>query len=220
MRRSGTASLGTATTLLFVGAVAAFGAACGDLLVESLSNHGFFGPGQFTDGSNVDIAPIGIVGSALLLSCLLFRVRQTLAYRAGARHRRDLTAALAPRAIALMLPMILGVQVGVLWMMETAEQYLVIGHGLGGTVWLGGPPAASLCIHTAICLVATVATRRLLSVLEPRAVRLIAMLFTSAAFPPGTAPAVAWPMRVPRNSRRSLLTEIAKRGPPAALDRV
>jgi hypothetical protein len=203
--------------LLFVGAVAAFAAACGDLLVESLSNHGFFGPGRFTDGSNLDIAPIAVVGSALLLACLLFRVRRALARGAPARCRLDLTAALAPIAIARMLPAILVLQLGLLWAMETAEQYLVIGRGLGGTIWLGGPIAASLLLHATICLVVTTLTRRLLCVLEPRAVQLVRRLLASTAFPPDAAVVVVRARRPLSLPRRWLLQEIAKRGPPVAL---
>jgi hypothetical protein len=215
MRRYRAASPGiAATSLLFVGAVATCAAACGDLLVESLSNHGFFGPGRFTDGSNVDIAPVGIVGSALLLGCLLFLVRHKLAGNTGTQYRRSLTAVLAPLTVAWMLPVILFLQIVLLWTMETSEQYLVIGHGLGGTIWLGAPTGASLLLHAAICLIVTFATRRLLSFLEPRAVRIIRRLLALTAFAPEAAIAVAGRPVLPRNPRESLLQGIAKRGPP------
>jgi len=186
--------------LLFSIAVATLAAALGDLLVESLSNHGAFGPGRFTDGSNADIAPIGIAGSTLLLGCLFFRVRRALACCGAAQYRRELTAALAPLPLARTLPLILLLQIVLLWAMETAEQYLVVGHGFGGTIWLGGPTAISLFLHAAICLIVATATRNLLLVLEPRAVRLIRRLLTSTAFPPHAAVAVAWtagPARCP-----------------------
>jgi branched-subunit amino acid transport protein len=206
-----------AAQLLFGAAVAALAAALGDLFVESLSNHGAFGPGRFTDGSNADIAPIGIAGSALLLGCLFFHVRRALARDAAAQYRRELTAALAPLTIARMLPLIFLLQIVLLWTMETAEQYVVVGHGFGGTIWLGGPTVASLLLHAMICSIVTFVTRRLLFVLEPRAVRLIRRLLTSTAFPPDAAVATAWTPSLPGSPRRSLLTEVAKRGPPAAL---
>jgi hypothetical protein len=207
----------TRIQLLYGIAVAALAAALGDLFVESLSNHGVFGLGHYTDGSNADIAPIGTAGSVLLLGCLFFHVRRALALSAGAQYRRELATALAPRTIARMLPLILLLQIVVLWAMETAEQYLVVGHGLGGTIWLGGPTAASLLLHAAICFTVAIATRRLLLILEPRAVRLFRKLLTLTAFAADAPTAVTWAASPPRSPRRSLLAEFAKRGPPASL---
>jgi hypothetical protein len=206
--------------LLFGIAVAALAAALGDLFVETLSNHGIFGPGHFTDGSNADVAPVGVVGSLLLLVCLLLRVRYALTASGRARYRHDLMAALSASSTAQMLPAILCLQIALLWIMETAEQYLVIGHGFGGTIWLGGPVAASLLIHAAICSIVVFAMRGLVSMLEPRALQLVRTLLASTAFPPRTAVGLATTVRAPRAVRWSVLREIAKRGPPAALLRV
>ena len=46
-----------------------------------------------------------------------------------------------------MLPAILTMQMLALFMMETTEQFVVFGHPLGGTIWLGGPVIVSLAIH-------------------------------------------------------------------------
>lgn len=119
-------------------AAAVIAAAVADPLVEGLSNAGFFGPGNFTDHSNLDVLP-GIIAGVLLLGIsLTLRVRRELGRAAG--------EALRANGMRL-LPVILPLQIGVLFTMETTEQLVVSGHTLGGTVWLGGPVWLSLAVH-------------------------------------------------------------------------
>jgi hypothetical protein len=113
-------------------------AAIADPLVESVSNAGWFGPGTFTDHSNLDVLPALLCGAVLLVCYLTLRVRRDLVQASG--------EALQTRGHRL-LPFIVAVQMGVLFAMETLEQIVVAGHIMGGAIWLGGPIWFSLCVH-------------------------------------------------------------------------
>lgn len=159
----------------FVVAVAAIAAAWADLLVEALANHGTFGRASFTDGSNADVVPVVCLGTVFLLRFLYLRVRRAL--RAGtsrtpASRLHDLT----PGAVIRLLPAVFAVQIAALWTMETIEQFVIVGHGFGGTIWLGGPTVLSLIVHAALCVTTAFGARSVLRALEPRAVRLIRAL--------------------------------------------
>jgi hypothetical protein len=105
----------------------------------------------------------------------------------------------------------------VLFFMETLEQRLVLGRFLGGTIWLGAPTAASLALHAVTCILVALLGLAAVRFLEPRAVRLIRTLLASAAFPLNVPVAgVRWTCPE-RQSRSTLLHEVAKRGPPAHL---
>jgi uncharacterized protein YacL len=193
---------------LFGLAVAAVSAALGDIVVESLSNHAVFGPGHFTDGSTVDVVPAAIIGFVFFGAFLWRRVRDAL---------RKISAMISSRTIARMLPAIFAMHMLLLFFMETLEQWLVLGRFLGGTIWLGGPTTASLALHVVICIPVALLGLAAARFLEPRAVRLIRTLLASAAFPV-TAPVVRVRSTCPeRQSRWTLLHEVAKRGPPAHL---
>ena len=202
----------------FVVAVAAIAAALADLLIEGLSNHGAFGRGAFTDGSNAVNGPVAVLGAIFLLRFLYLRARRAL--RAGddapaaPGSGRDLTLA----ALAWRIGAIFAVQIAALWTMETFEQFAVFGHGFGGTVWLGGPTALSLAMHAVVCVVTVLSARALLRALEPRALRLLRALLALLGavgddsrphFSPGLAPVVVLPYFV--------LCRIGVRAPPAAV---
>jgi hypothetical protein len=191
----------------FAVAVAAVSAALGDIVVESLSNHGFFGPGHFTDGSTVDVAPAAIVGLLFFGAFLWRRVRAAM---------RKISAAISTRAVARMLPAIFAAHMLLLFVMETLEQRLVLGRFLGGTIWLGAPIATSIALHVLICVLVAFLGLAAVRFLEPRAVRLIRTLLESAAFPLSAPVVGVRSARPERLSRWTLLHEVAKRGPPAA----
>jgi hypothetical protein len=192
---------------LFGVAVAALAAALGDLLVEGLSNHGVFGPGHVTDGSSIDIAPETVAGVFLLAAFVWRRVRRGL---------REFSAAITGRMILRLLPAIFAVQIVLLFMMETAEQRIVAGHFMGGTIWLGGPVIISLTLHATICAIVAVIALASVRFLEPRALRLIRTLLAAIVFPPSAPVVVVRSARTVPVTRWMIHHEVAKRGPPAA----
>jgi hypothetical protein len=124
-------------------AVAVIAAAVADPIVEFASNAGWFGPGNFTDRSNLDVFPALVVGLGALALYLIGRAPAILAGTA------------LPRRLVSLVPAIFVLQIAVLYVMETAEQFIVGGHTLGPVVWLGGPITASLAIHAALCVTVT-----------------------------------------------------------------
>lgn len=154
--------------VLFCATVAVLAAAMADPLVERASNAGFFGPGTFTDNSNLDVVPALCVGAIFILATALLRARSTLSLRLKAAGN-----AMTPASLARMLPAIFTLQIAVLFGMETVEQYAVYGHGLGGTIWLGGPVAVSLAIHALVCLCAAVLVARTMKSIAHSVVRLV-----------------------------------------------
>jgi hypothetical protein len=143
-----------ALRLWFCLAVAIIGAAIADPMVESASNAGWFGPGNFTDHSTADVIPALLLGCLAVLAYLGLRVRAALTGVSGSRE--DLlraTGQALDSGLERLLPRAFALQILVLYAMETAEQYIVWGHGLGPTIWLGAPALISLAAHAAVCVV-------------------------------------------------------------------
>lgn len=136
-------------TAVFCLAAAVVAAAAIDPGVEWMANNGLFGPGQFTDHSNLDVIPALLVG-------LFF----SAAFVAGIVRR--FAQVVDTGSIVKLAPAIFVVQLAVLWSMETVEQIVVIGRPMGGTIWLGGPAVVSLALHAAGCLGFTWLLARLL----------------------------------------------------------
>jgi hypothetical protein len=191
-------------------AVAIVAAAVADPCVEAISNAGFFGPGPYTDRSNLDVVPALFVGMLCVLTYFVLRVRRELA--------RVSDEAIRQRGGRLLV-CAYGVQLGVLAAMETLEQILVYGHTLGGTVWLGGPVWFALAIHACVCLAVACGLGILLRTCARRTVRaihLIAALIERSMHPPVPIAVRAWER--PRVLRMApVRCRIGNRAPPAAI---
>lgn len=141
---------------VFHGSAALMAAAAMDPIVERMSNSGVFGPGSFTDHSNVDVLPALCVGLSLCVLAVALFVRRTIT---GAEYPpmwlREYANFLRARSLMRMLPSIFVLQLVALFAMETLEQFAVGGRILGPMIWLGGPIAASLLLHSVSCVVAT-----------------------------------------------------------------
>jgi hypothetical protein len=163
--------------LCFCLAVAIIAAAVADVAVEAASNAGWFGPGNFTDRSDLDVIPALVVGCAFVVLYVTLRVRSLLAgFQGNVRAALRLSnEALGYRVLA-MLPAILALQIVVLFSMETAEQLVVWGHVLGGTIWLGGPLVASLTAHAAACVAMGLLIARAIRSLATAALHVIRLL--------------------------------------------
>jgi hypothetical protein len=207
----------TLTQSLFGIAVAALAAAFASPLVELLSNRGVFGHGRFTDGSNADVLPVTLAGLVLLAGFLAVRIRHRYSGLAGTQRRHALAASLSMRGLLRMLPLVFVAQIGLLWAMETIEQHAVLGHGLGPTIWLGGPAAASLTIHALFCVGAALLARRILIVVEPRAMRIVRAILALlvGALQPPARPMQCYRFELPAAMLSPVLRHIGKRGPPA-----
>jgi hypothetical protein len=160
-------------------AVAVVAAAIADPIVEAASNAGLFGPGNFTDHSNLDVGPALLTGIVFALCYLVMRATSALSFRPSLATNALLASHRALQAgLPKLLPLAFGVQIGVLYIMETAEQYSVYGHLLGGTVWLGAPIFVSLAVHAAFCALTGIAIARAVRSLAEVTLRIIRAFVT------------------------------------------
>lgn len=200
----------------FCTAIAVIAAAIADPVVEFASNAGWFGSGLFTDHSNLDVAPALIIGVLLLAAHLVLKAQAALASGNGRDRNfwREARLALDSRVWRL-IPVIFGLQMLTLYSMETAEQFLVWGHSLGATVWLGGPLPVSLTVHAIICVAVAVTIARWLRKLTATTLRLIQLIRALATFRPQPA-SIASRRHDSISFRRStpLLCQIGERAPP------
>lgn len=198
-------------------AIAVVAAAIADPLVEFASNAGWFGAGLFTDHSNLDVAPALLVGAVLVAAHCVFKAQAILANRSG--HKHDLWRQ-ADRALGSgvwrLVPAIFGLQMLTLYAMETVEQWVVWGHPLGATIWLGGPLPVSLTIHAIICVAAAITIARWVRALTATTVRFIRLIRALVTFALQPAGSVASRMRDATSFRRStpVLCRIGERAPP------
>ena len=154
---------------LFAVAAAVSGAALMDPLVEALSNAHLFGPGVYTDRSNADVIPALAVGAVLLAIFVVLGVARMLRHEtAMQRWLRASTEYLDPVSIRCLLPAIFALQLGVLFTMETLEQWFVWGHVLGGMLWIGAPLIIGLLLHACGCVVVSITLSRVSRILAKR----------------------------------------------------
>ncbi len=201
----------------FCTAIAVIAAAIADPLVESASNAGWFGPGLFTDHSNLDVAPVLLAGVLLLAAHFVLKARAALANGNGRDHDLWHQAGYAlGSGVWRLLPAIFGLQMLTLYAMETAEQYAVWGHSLGPTIWLGGPLPVSLAVHAIICVAVAVTIARWVRALTATTLRFIRLIRALATFAPQPAGSVATRTRDAVNFRRPapVLCRIGERAPP------
>ncbi|MBV8750518.1 MAG: hypothetical protein JO103_12490 [Candidatus Eremiobacteraeota bacterium] len=196
--------------LLFCLAAAVAAAALTDPLVEGASNAGWFGSGNFTDRSTLDVVPTLLVGALLAAFYVAVSARPLLSARV--RAVRDVAA----RPLAPLLPAIFALQLVVLFAIETVEQVVVYGHPLGGAIWLGGPIVIALATHAVACVVLTVLVARALRALTSVAVRIACRVLAvrgvralDALFAVRLAPAAALVRRP-----HPLAARAGKRAPP------
>jgi hypothetical protein len=161
-------------------AAALVAASIADPVIEFASNHGAFGAGSFTDHSNGDVFPALGAGLALVAVSIALRVRRVFV-------RSNVREYLQPSALWPLLPYVFAAQIAALYVMETAEQYAVAGHALGGSVWLGGPAPVSLALHALCCVLTTLLLGRLARHLARSAVTLVAHIIAAIAVVPRAA---------------------------------
>jgi hypothetical protein len=152
----------TAIKIWFCAAVAMIAAAIADPLVESASNAGWFGPGNFTDHSTWDVVPILLVGLLFVALHLWSRVRMTLNARNDAPDWPRLAKDALSHSVIRLIPMIFAAQAAILYLMETAEQRVMYGHVLDGLLWLGGPIAVGFAAHAVMTVVIAVTASKAL----------------------------------------------------------
>ena len=141
----------------FIAAAAVSAAALIDPVVEGLSNAGFFGPGRFTDASNIDVVPALCIASALFIFAVTSMARRMFAQEIHPPlWLRRCARELHSTPLAQLLPAIFILQLLSLFTMETAEQFVAAGHPLGGFIWLGGPIVISIVMHLVGCILVTV----------------------------------------------------------------
>jgi hypothetical protein len=200
----------------FVFSVALLAAVLGDAIVEGISNAGILWHGNYTDRSSVDLLPvlcISIVASMLTLALsLLYHARKTgLSLRSLTLWTANL---LIPRRLAHILPAIFILQMAALFVMETAEQIVVYGRAAGGTLWLGGPLAASLIIHAVFAVLCAFVLSKFLRLLADGVKRIAIVLGTFMAAERGRPLIVGRVGRTPQTAVSLVLGSRFERGPP------
>ena len=163
--------------LLFCLTVAILAASVADPLLELVSNLGLFGPGHFTDRSNLDVLPALVTCSLFAFALVFIRARATLLSQ-SLRAARD---SIAPSTVLRMLPAIFIAQIAVLYGMETLEQVIVYGHVLAPWLWLGGPAAVSICVHAMFCVFACFTVARAVRALAQAAVHIVCIILPCAS---------------------------------------
>ena len=168
----------------FVLATALIAGAIGDPLVETIGDTGVFGPG-YHDSNHLGVLPALICGLVLTLEIALLRCLQ--AFRRDARGEREWLIAIAGRLGARSplrdVPYVFILQLGVVFAIETAEQFLAGGKPAGGTAWLGGPVAFSLAAHALIAVVVTVVLTWLTRGIAATLTSLVRIAFACIALP-------------------------------------
>lgn len=201
----------------FCTAIAVIAAAIADPLVEFASNAGWFGPGNFTDHSNLNVAPVLFVGVLLFTAHLVSKAQAALAKGGDRDHDRwrEVGHALGS-GVWRLLPAIFVVQMLTLYTMETAEQYVLWGHSLGPMIWLGGPLLVSLAVHAAFGVVVAVAIARCVRALTASTVRFIRLIRALATFAPQPAGSIASRSHDSIHFKRSapVVCRIGERAPP------
>jgi hypothetical protein len=198
-------------------AVAVLAAAVADPLIEWASNAGLFGPGNFTDHSNLDVLPALFAGTAFVALYLALRVRALLVNpgKPAPAFVRVSNDALAG-SIGGLLPLTFVFQILTVFLMETTEQFAVLGHGLGGTIWLGAPILVSLALHAAACAIGAIVVAYAVRVLAATTLRIIRLVRALMAFPLRGTPSIARRCASIEylNDSRPVLCRIGERAPP------
>jgi hypothetical protein len=188
-------------------AVAVIAAALADPVVEFASNAGWFGPGIYTDHSNLDVLPAFALGVVMLALYVIGKGRALLDGRA------------LPRRIWTLVPFVFFLQMLALFVMETLEQLVIGGRILGPAIWLGAPVFASVAIHAAFCVGATywvARSSRKLAATTLQLIRLIrAISIRAIAVPELSAPRCS-DERSP-HTPTPVRCRIGERAPPALL---
>jgi hypothetical protein len=195
----------TAQRTWFCIVVAVVAAAFADPLVEFASNAGVFGTCNCTDHSNLDVIPALSIGLLLGILLLSVRVRNLLGRWAAdpATWLKASGDALRPGMFARLVPTVLAIQIAVLYAMETAEQFIVAGHALGGTIWLGAPTPVSLAVHALIGVCATLIIGRTLFACTNKAARIVVFLRRAIAVSAGGPRQMFAHLRYPAKFRRT-----------------
>lgn len=205
----------------FCVAVALLALAIADPLTEWISNHGWFGPGNFTDHSNADVVPTLLIG--LLFGALHLAARSHYAARASECELQRWLAAwvrvLDVGTVRRYLPRAFALQIAALWSAETLEQVVVTGHGFGGTVWLGAPILAALVVHATICAGVGFGAALAIRALATPALRITSLIVAFATIRFGDAPKTVFRRGLSSSARRiaaPLVCRIGERAPPFA----
>ena len=163
--------------------VAAIAAAITDPIVEFASNAGWFGRGNFTDHSNLNVFPTLLLGSCFVAFYFIRQLRRMLAADRSSENLLRASNEALRGGIARFLPLTFAAQILILYLMEIAEQYVVWHHSLGGTIWLGGPPLISLVAHALACVFVAYATARAIRAFARTTLRIVRRMRALATLP-------------------------------------
>lgn len=200
----------TTSRLPFLIAAALIAAALGDALVETIANTGALGHG-YADNDHISVIPT-LVGGATIAALIVWSRCVALL-----RHAKEISS----HSLFEDLPVVLALQFGALFVMESCEQLWYGGRLFGGTSWLGGPLWFSALVHLLLGSSCTLLLRRAVRAIAARCALLvgIALEFILDAFALTTASVFAH--RSDRSwfpSNQTLrVHQIGERAPPLLL---
>jgi hypothetical protein len=205
--------------LAFIAAVAFLAAAVGDVVLENISNAAIFWHGHYTDQSTIDVLPVTSAALVTLTIALGMIVRDRL-QRLGMSTRTfwsSVSRALPRQVIVRLIPAIFALQLLTLFTMETAEQVLVYGHPLDGTLWLGGPIAVSLTTHLFLSCIGALGCARVVTMLAEPLVRIVRLILAYILNRTNKACLIRCSLfeHIRGVTQLLLIARLAQRGPPA-----
>jgi hypothetical protein len=171
--------------LPFLLAAAFIAGGIGDPLVETIADTGIFGAG-YHDTNHLGVLPAFLCGLVLTIEIVVLRCVQ--AVRGDSRTSRERLIAVAERLGARsalrVVPIVVMLQLGVVFAVETVEQVLTTGGVPNGLEWLGGPVAFSLGVHALLALVVTIGLAALTRAIAAILLSLVRLAFAFIALQP------------------------------------
>jgi len=118
--------------------------------------------------------------------------------------------------IARFLPLMFAAQILILYLMETAEQYVVWHHSLAGTIWLGAPVLISLAVHAFACAFVAYAAARSIHAFARTTLHIVQRMRALATLPVRGQRTLSrrYPRLVTLREIGPVLCRIGERAPP------
>jgi hypothetical protein len=196
--------------------IAAIAAAIADPIIEFASNAGWFGPGNFTDHSNLNVFPTLLLGLCFVAFYFVRQLRKMFAAGGSSENLLRASDDALQGGVGRFLPFTFAVQILILYLMETVEQYAVWHHSLGGTIWLGAPVLVSLAAHAFACALVAYATARAIRAFARTTLRIVRRMRALVTLPARAqrTPSRRYARLVTLREIGPILCRIGERAPP------
>jgi hypothetical protein len=152
-------------------AAALLAAGLGDPLVESISGTGIFGAG-YADQNHLGVMPVLVAAATVLAAWFVVRCSDGL--RRALRGERMASAVAAAGApLGEDLPLVVALQLAIVFLMEFAEAALAGTPLQSGIGWLGAPLGWALACYACVALVALFGVHRFARAMSGACARIV-----------------------------------------------